>query len=80
MVVAILFSAETGEMYPRTHPAFIFNSKDECMHFVSVNYYGLGNGLMNKLQEEQSSDTVIQLGCGEFLHKVRRRRNQCLNT
>lgn len=66
MVVAILFSAETGEMYPRTHPAFIFNSKDECMAFVSVNYYGLGNGLMNKLQEEQSSDTVIQLGCGEF--------------
>ena len=57
MVVAILFSAETGEMYIRT-PVFIFNSKDECMgNFVSVNYYGLGNGLMNKLQEEQSSDT-----------------------
>ena len=49
------------------------------MAFVSVNYYGLGNGLMNKLQEEQSSDHVIQLGCGEFLHKSKETQSM-LNT
>ena len=41
MVVAILFSAETGEIYPRTHPTFTFDTKDQCMVFVNKNYYGL---------------------------------------
>lgn len=66
MVVAILFSAETGEIYPRTHPTFTFDTKDQCMVFVTKNYYGLGNALIYQLEQEQSSDTVLQIGCGEF--------------
>ena len=66
MVVAILFSAETGEIYPRTHPTFTFDTKDQCMVFVNKNYYGLGNALIYQLEQEQSSDTVLQIGCGEF--------------
>ena len=67
MVVAILFSAETGEIYPRTHPTFTFDTKDQCMVFVNDNYFGLGNALTYQLKEEQSSDTVLQIGCGMFL-------------
>jgi hypothetical protein len=36
------------------------------MVFVNKNYYGLGNSLMYQLEKEQSSDTILQIGCGEF--------------
>ena len=66
VVVALIFSAETGEVYPRTHPNYTFDTKDQCMVFVNDNYFGLGNALTYQLKEEQSSDTVLQIGCGEF--------------
>jgi len=67
VVVALIFSAETGEIYPRTHPNYTFDTKDQCMVFVNDNYFGLGNSLTYQLKEEQSSDTVLQIGCGMFL-------------
>ena len=66
MVVDILFFAETGEIYPITVPTFTFDSNVQCMFFVNKNYYWLGNSLMYQLEKEQSSDTILQIGCGEF--------------
>ena len=63
LIVAMLINLN-GDVEPRKHPAYKFDTLEECQAFVRLNYIGLYQSLDNQLATEGYLQKILDIGCG----------------
>jgi len=64
LIVAMLINLN-GDVEPRQHPNYAFDTLEECQAFVRLNYIGLYQGLDNQLAVEGYTQKIMDIGCGK---------------
>ena len=68
LIVAMLININ-GDVVPRQHPGYTFETLDECQAFVAFNYMPLYQGLKNQLYAEGDVYDVVEIGCGQAIEE-----------
>ena len=63
LIVSMLINLN-GDVEPRKHPAYKFDTLEECQAFVRLNYIGLYQSLDNQLATEGYLQKILDIGCG----------------
>ena len=63
LIVAMLINLN-GDVEPRQHPMYSFDTLEECQAFVRLNYIGLFQSLDEQLATEGYRHKILDIGCG----------------